>query len=224
MDRNYHGPFRLLGAAGTGKTVVAMHRAKRLAARLVRFGSAQKVLFTTYSVNLATDIRSNLKLICTPDEFAKIDVVNLDKLVFRYLRDKGYAESIWYDDGDSRNELVEMWRKAKMSVDAPVIADFDTSFFKDEWSKVIVPQRVHTVAEYLHTLRKGRGARLNRAQKVAVWQVVEAYQRLMRKRNVCDVDMAMQNAAELKSRETGSKTYAHVIVDEDRTSPFRRIV
>ena len=49
VEHDYHGPFRLLGGAGTGKTVVAMHRAKRLAARLLRSGSRQKVLFTTYS-------------------------------------------------------------------------------------------------------------------------------------------------------------------------------
>ena len=130
VEHDYHGPFRLLGGAGTGKTVVAMHRAKRLAARLLRSGSRQKVLFTTYSRNLATDIASNLKLICTPDEFNTIDVVNLDKLVKDLLTGHGYSGEIWYDGiSDYGNDLDAAWRKAiaSIGVNDPKLT---VSFFK----------------------------------------------------------------------------------------------
>ena len=225
-EHDYHGPFRLLGGAGTGKTVVAMHRAKRLAARLLRNGSRQKVLFTTYSRNLATDIASNLKLICTPDEFNTIDVVNLDKLVKDLLTGHGYSGEIWYDGiSDYGNDLDAAWRKAiaSIGVNDPKLT---VSFFKSELSQVIVPQQVRNAADYMRVLRKGRGTRLNRAQKLAVWQVVETYRRIMQTNGAYDVDTAMQNVVSLLTQGDMPRKYAHVVVDEgqDFSTPAYRVI
>lgn len=226
VEHDYHGPFRLLGGAGTGKTVVAMHRAKRLAARLLRSGSHQKVLFTTYSRNLATDIASNLKLICTADEFNIIDVVNLDKLVKDLLTSHGYSGEIWYDGSpDHGNDLDDAWRKAIASIGVND-SKLTVSFFKSELSQVIVPQQVRNAADYMRVLRKGRGTRLNRAQKLAVWQVVETYRRIMQANDAYDVDTAMQNAVSLLTQSDAPRKYAHVVVDEgqDFSAPAYRVI
>ena len=226
VEHDYHGPFRLLGGAGTGKTVVAMHRAKRLAARLLRNGSRQKVLFTTYSRNLATDIASNLKLICTADEFNTIDVVNLDKLVKDLLTGHGYSGEIWYDGSrDHGNDLDAAWRKAITSIGVND-SKLTVSFFKSELSQVIVPQQVRNAADYMRVLRKGRGTRLNRAQKLAVWQVVETYRRIMQANGAYDVDTAMQNVVSLLTQGDAPRKYAHVVVDEgqDFSTPAYRVI
>lgn len=226
VEHDYHGPFRLLGGAGTGKTVVAMHRAKRLAARLLRSGSRQKVLFTTYSRNLATDIASNLKLICTADEFNTIDVVNLDKLVKDLLMGHGYSGEIWYDGSrDHGNDLDAAWRKAITSIGVND-SKLTVSFFKSELSQVIVPQQVRNAADYMRVLRKGRGTRLNRAQKLAVWQVVETYRRIMQTNGAYDVDTAMQNVVSLLTQGDTPRKYAHVVVDEgqDFSTPAYRVI
>ena len=78
VNRTYSGAARVLGGAGTGKTVVAMHRAKHLAARLK---DKERILFTTYTKNLASDIRDNLRKICSTEEQKRIDVINLDAWV-----------------------------------------------------------------------------------------------------------------------------------------------
>lgn len=226
VEHDYHGPFRLLGGAGTGKTVVAMHRAKRLAARLLRSGSRQKVLFTTYSRNLATDIASNLKLICTADEFNTIDVVNLDKLVKDLLMGHGYSGEIWYDGShDHGNDLDAAWRKAITSIGVND-SKLTVSFFKSELSQVIVPQQVRNAADYMRVLRKGRGTRLSRAQKLAVWQVVETYRRIMQANGAYDVDTAMQNVVSLLTQGDAPRKYAHVVVDEgqDFSTPAYRVI
>lgn len=226
VEHDYHGPFRLLGGAGTGKTVVAMHRAKRLAARLLRSGSRQKVLFTTYSRNLATDIASNLKLICTADEFNTIDVVNLDKLVKDLLTGHGYSGEIWYDGSrDHGNDLDAAWCKAITSIGVND-SKLTVSFFKSELSQVIVPQQVRNAADYMRVLRKGRGTRLNRAQKLAVWQVVETYRRIMQANGAYDVDTAMQNVVSLLTQGDTPRKYAHVVVDEgqDFSTPAYRVI
>jgi len=77
-----NGAVRVLGGAGTGKTVVAMHRAKWLAGN-VAIGSS-KILFTTFTRNLATDIQQNLNKICTQDELESIEVMNLDAWVMAF--------------------------------------------------------------------------------------------------------------------------------------------
>lgn len=226
VEHDYRGPFRLLGGAGTGKTVVAMHRAKRLAARLLKNGSHQKVLFTTYSRNLATDISSSLKLICTADEFNAIDVVNLDKLVKNILETHGYSGNIWYDgSADHGEDLDAAWRKAidSIGVNDPKLT---VSFFKSELNQVIIPQQVQKAAEYMRVLRKGRGTRLNRAQKLAVWQVVETYRHIMQSNDAYDVDTAMQNVVSLLTDPGTPKKYAHVVVDEgqDFSTPAYRVI
>ena len=71
------------------------------------------------------------------------------------------------------------------------------SFFKSELSQVIVPQQVRNAADYMRVLRKGRGTRLNRAQKLVVWKVVETYRRIMQANDAYDVDTAMQNVVSL---------------------------
>ena len=56
VERSFSGPTRVSGSAGTGKTIVALHRAVHLA----RANPAAKVLLTTFSKPLANALRSKL--------------------------------------------------------------------------------------------------------------------------------------------------------------------
>lgn len=76
VERDWNGPVRVLGGDGTGKTVAAMHRARWLA-KNVFTDENDRILFTTFTSNLAADIRENLKKICTDDLMRHIDTVNL---------------------------------------------------------------------------------------------------------------------------------------------------
>lgn len=228
VERTYHGPYRLLGGAGTGKTVVAMHRAKHLAADLIRRHSSGKLLFTTYSANLATDIETNLRMICTNEELRKIDVLNLDKYIVRTFRKCGYDYEIWYgsDPHDKNKTIDSMWNQARSLVNDAKISQLGTPFFKDEWKQVIIPQQIDSLGAYLWAPRKGRGTRLGRAQKEGVWKVVEQYKQLMRQERACDIDMAMNMVAKLLHDRGSLKEYEHVIVDEgqDFSAPAYRII
>ena len=74
-----NGPIRVLGGAGTGKTVVAMHRAHYLASEIFT-KEEDRILFLVFNSNLAADISANLKRMCAPDVFERIDVDNVDSL------------------------------------------------------------------------------------------------------------------------------------------------
>ena len=119
VEKRYSGPARVLGGAGTGKTVVAMHRAKWLAGRL---GGKDKLLFTTFTANLAGDIKDNLRKICTVEEQKHIEVIHLDAWVAQFLREQGYSYSIAYE-----RILSEVWDEAITSSGEDT--EFSAGFF-----------------------------------------------------------------------------------------------
>ena len=100
--------MRVLGGAGTGKTVLAMHRAKWLAEQ--RATTEKKVLFTTFTRNLAADIEENLKTLCSPTVMQKIEVKNLDAWVHGFLRRHKYEHKIIYNR--KQDEAAEAWQRA----------------------------------------------------------------------------------------------------------------
>ena len=57
VERRANGPMRVSGGAGTGKTVIAVHRAVELAKRDKAGGQEPRILLTTYTRNLADDLR-----------------------------------------------------------------------------------------------------------------------------------------------------------------------
>ncbi len=63
VDRDYSGPARVSGSAGTGKTIVALHRAVALARRYPQ----ARVLLTTFSKALGNALRIRLRTL-TADE------------------------------------------------------------------------------------------------------------------------------------------------------------
>ena len=83
-----NGPVRVLGGAGTGKTVVAMHRAKWLADNVAT--DTKKVLFTTFTKNLAIDIQNHLATICSSETLDRVEIINLDRWVQNFLRKQSY--------------------------------------------------------------------------------------------------------------------------------------
>ncbi len=214
VRRHYNGPARVTGGAGTGKTVVAMHRAKWLAGQLE---GNQKILFTTFTANLAGDIQDNLRKICTIDELKRIEVVHLDLWVARFLQELDYSYRIIYGD-----ELDKLWSDAIALTGESL--DLPEEFYKDEWSKVIQAQEAFTLEDYVKASRRGRGVRLHRRKRMAVWKVFEEYRNLSNERRVRDVEMAMHECRQIIVRRYNKPLYASIIVDEGQdlsTSAYR---
>ncbi len=204
VDRDWNGPVRVLGGAGTGKTVVAMHRARWLAKHLPGNG---KILFTTFTKNLAVDIEENLKTICNEEEMKRIEVKNLDQWVFEFLRKNGYQDRIVYTD-----ETDPLWEEA-LSVASPELT-LPENFYKEEWGYVIQPQSIMSLSEYLKASRAGRGVRLSRTQRKAVWEVMEEYRKLLQKHRFKEPDDAMRDAAILIEDQRLRPLYDAIVVDE----------
>jgi len=202
-----NGAVRILGGAGTGKTVVAMHRAKWLAENIVT--GSRKILFTTFTKNLASDIEENLRSICSTETLAKIDVINLDRWVSRFLRQRNYEYQIVFDSNKTRQSL---WLRALDL--APVEMSLPDAFYREEWQRVIQPQSIVSLEQYKRASRIGRGTRMNRSDRVKIWNVFEEYRNLLVQNKQKEVDDGYRDAAQLLQPESGAPPYVAVVVDE----------
>ncbi|WP_305858052.1 UvrD-helicase domain-containing protein [Balneatrix alpica] len=202
-----NGPVRVLGGAGTGKTVVAMHRAKWLAQHVAE--GSEKVLFTTFTRNLAIDIRQNLNKICSQEVLARIEVLNLDAWVMSFLKKQGYDYGLLMDAQAERR----LWEQAYS--EKPASSDLSLAFFQEEWSRVVQPQSVTSLDEYKKASRIGRGTRLNRQQRVEIWPVFERYRHLLASNHLKEADDAYRDARNLiESKPELRPALCAVVVDE----------
>jgi superfamily I DNA/RNA helicase len=200
------GPVRVLGGAGTGKTVLAMHRATWLAEHATPEG--KKVLVTTFTRNLAIDIETNLHTLCSQDVMSRIEVRNLDAWVLRFLRSKRYEQSIVYGRQD---EAAACWNLALAVKDAAL--GLDDEFYVAELEQVVLAQGVATLDAYRSARRVGRGVVLSRAKRDAIWPVFEEYRTQLASRRLKEVDDAYRDAAQLIEKDQ-HHPYSAIVVDE----------
>lgn len=203
------GPVRVLGGAGTGKTVLAMHRAKWLAEN--RASAGRKVLFTTFTRNLANDIEQNLKTLCGATTLERLEVRNLDAWVNGFMRSHKLEHRIVYDrkqDGAS-----QAWQAALAVKDATL--DLPVNFYEQELEHVVLAQGLTSLDEYRAARRTGRGVILSRAKRDAIWPVFEEYRGQLSSRKLKEVDDAYREvAAMLESQQPSSAAYSSIVIDE----------
>ena len=207
VERKWSGPVRVLGGAGTGKTVAAMHRARWLARHLPE---GARILFLTFTRNLAADIKNNLRSICSPSEMRRIDVTNLDQWVHGFLRRRSLDRQIVYNRG--KPPWNEIWQQALGLADSSL--NLPEAFYSDELDQVVLAHGITSEAEYLRVPRTGRGTPLRRAQRARVWPVFEDYRLNLSLHGGKEMDDAYRDAAALLAEDRGGLAYAAAIVDE----------
>lgn len=207
VERDWNGPVKVTGGAGTGKTVVAMHRAARLARQYAQL-PGRPVLFTTFTKTLAEDIRQHLELLCTPQELEKIQVVNLDQWASGLLRRFGYSNGLLYNEADRRR----FWQAAMSAMPASV--DLSQQFMRAEFERVVLPQGCETAEDYMRASRVGRGGQLGRAMRKALWPVFAEYRAQLQAANLREPEAAFREACQLLRTEKPSLGIRAMVVDE----------
>ncbi len=207
VERDWNGPVKVTGGAGTGKTVVAMHRAARLARQYAQM-PGRPVLFTTFTKTLAEDIRQHLELLCTPQELEKIQVVNLDQWASGLLRRFGYPHGLLYSESDRRR----FWQAAMAAM--PAAIDLSTQFMRAEYERVVLPQGCETADDYMRASRVGRGGHLGRAMRKALWPVFAEYRAQLQAANLREPEEAFREACQLLRTEKPALGIRAMVVDE----------
>ncbi len=214
--RDYNGPAMVRGGAGTGKTVVAMHRAKHLADQISEDPSreGERVLFTTFTTSLAFDIEANLKTLC-PEHLSKasprIEVINLDRWVSGFLKRKKFGRDIAYF-GEERVRLDEIWREIFDERGVP--GGLTEAFVRAEWEQIIQAKGLMAERSYFKVARTGRGTPLDRRKRSALWEIFADYRSRMIDEGLAEPDDAYREAVEILGGEAPNLPYSSVIVDE----------
>lgn len=222
---HYNGAFRLSGGAGTGKTVVLVHRARNL----WRENPSARIVLTTYTRNLADMLRANLKQLDPGVPLASslgdagVYITNIDSLVAQVVKAAGV-------NVESAAQQV-LGRPATHLTSRPDADAWDTalaaagdglpkhlrsaSFFAAEYAMVVLPRRAVSRGEYFSASRVGRGVPLNRAMRSKVWSVVDAYRASGKVFGKVDWEESVAVAAEYLDLTAGDGRLAdHVLVDE----------
>lgn len=164
VERDYSGPARVSGSAGTGKTVVALHRA----AHLARSHPEARVLLTTFSDSLANALRSNLRrLISSEPRLAeRIEVMAMDAAGIRLHESQVGPVRLL-----ARKDLEARLTRAASEVPG---MRFGIPFLLNEWDQMVDAWQIGSWDEYRDVKRLGRKTRLSEAQRQTLWGVFEA--------------------------------------------------
>ncbi|MGE2718453.1 3'-5' exonuclease [Mycolicibacterium celeriflavum] len=228
VESNYGGAFRLSGGAGTGKTVVAIHRARRLA----RDNPAARIILTTFNAILAQGLKADLVTLDPAVSIAEkpgdrgVYVGGIDALGRDVLHRAGgladaAAEHIFgrqIEIGSRRTVSDTVWREVAQTVDSGLDKKLATpAFLEAEYVAVVLANQITTLEQYARVPRPGRGVRLSRPQRIAVWKLVEAYRRQSQMDESVSFPEVLALAAEalrIRTEKDGSHLADHVIVDE----------
>lgn len=209
----YRGPARVTGGPGTGKTVVALHRARQLARRLLSNRDTDDtddtgggVLLTTFTSTLAASLMDGLDLLV--EEAAVRDLItvrHVDQL----------ANQIFFEQHGHRPAILRsaeeeaLWNAIIGRLELP----FTESFLAEEWRQVVLAQQISDADGYRRADRTGRGRRLGARQKAQVWQAVWEFERELSDRQMWTYETVCVEATRLLDG-LSARRYRHVVVDE----------
>ncbi|MCB1204412.1 MAG: UvrD-helicase domain-containing protein [Verrucomicrobiae bacterium] len=174
VERSYSGPARVSGSAGTGKTIVALHRAVSLA----RQHPEARVLLTTFSDPLANALAAKLRrLVGTQPRLAeRIDVLSLPAVGARlYQSHHGPVKLA------ARDVVKSLVVEAAKAVDGH---RFAIPFLLSEWEEIVDAWQLESWEDYREVARLGRKTRLPEAQRAVVWSILAQVPGALRERGL----------------------------------------
>lgn len=203
VEREFNGPARVSGSAGTGKTVVALHRAVQLA----RNDAHSRVLLATFTETLANALRERVRRLVgnEPRVAERIEVEALDGLAERlHGRLLGPSRLAGVED------LAEALRDAQAALPEQ---SFAPRFIRDEWTQVVDAWQIGTLEEYLDLPRTGRRTRLARRHREQLWPAFEMIRDRLNAKGQKTLSQVYTALAE--AFENGARSpYDFAVVDE----------
>lgn len=217
VEKSYPGSLKVTGGGGTGKTVAALHRLKKLASN----APESSVLYTTFTKTLLKNLKPRIDALGV--NVRACVVCNIDKLALDMAKQFHLIPegATVLDYGPNSRDSEELWDQ----VVCDNLSTFDASFLKREYLDVIVYNNNSTIEEYYHQSRAGRTSPLTRKQRTEVWKLVEQYVTLKREAGQFDRNEIFNIVAN-HLNATGLHPYRHVIADEiqDFSNPELRFL
>lgn len=203
VERIYSGPARVAGSAGTGKTVVALHRVGR---KLVR-SPEKRVLLTTFSEPLARMLERKLGLLLgdRAEYLNRVTVASFEQIAAEL-----YALATGRDPHLARPETI---RSRLIHARDQAGAQVSDQFLVSEWTHVIDAWQIDTLEAYAGVARMGRKNRLGSRQREQLWTIFESVKADLKNRGLMTRAGLFAATADLYSTKT-NKPFGHIVVDE----------
>jgi hypothetical protein len=203
VEREFSGPARISGSAGTGKTIVALHRAVHLA----RVHDQARVLLTTFSKPLANSLRVKLaSLVASEPEIAAritvkaITAVGYDVYTARFGQPQIAAPAL----------IKTLITKAAAEVEGH---KFSSHFLFGEWTEVADAWQLKTWEAYRDVSRLGRKTRIGGKQREILWTIFERVRAALAERKAVTWAEVFGRLADQLATDK-QRPYDHAVVDE----------
>lgn len=208
VTSEYKGPVRLRGVVGSGKTTVALHRAKHIINNKFTI-EAEKVLFIVYNDSLKKGIGELLDILIPEKEKRdRIEVATInswaEKFIENYGINRAYSEN-------TRAQVDECFKLA-MKDCAPALQKKVNIL--DEISYFIKGHGLVEKKSYLSMERRGAGDRLSPADREAIFDIYEKYEKILKEKNISDFLDSILDAVKLFEAGKKPEKYCAIIVDE----------
>ena len=204
VERSFAGPARVAGSAGTGKTIVAIHRAVRLA----RADPDARVLLASFSQPLA-DAMARKLLVLAPETGGVVPRITTASF-------QGIAEDMYQLEHGFRPRIASdavLRERLRAAAMAASLKGFSERFLLSEWTNVVDAWGLTSLDAYTTVQRMGRKSRLGPNQRAHLWPVFQAVRAaLTAERWMTWAEVFTGLAAALAQRS--KKPFDHVVLDE----------
>lgn len=204
VEQRFNGPARVTGSAGTGKTVVALHRAANILKREPR----AKLLLTTFSLPLANALEKKLAIL-TGEASSIIHRVTI--LPFRGVASDLFTLSVGYHPKAASDDQVR--GALKTASDELGLTGFTLRFLVSEWLNLVDAWQVSTLDEYQNVPRIGRKARLGAKQREKLWPVFVRARQVLEGQSVLTWPAIFAKVTAHFATKV-EKPFTHAVVDE----------
>jgi hypothetical protein len=203
VERDYSGPARVFGSAGTGKTIVAVHRAVHLA----ETHGDSRVLLATFSETLANALRSKVRLLLgnQPRIGERLEVHSVGAIGRRL-----YEAQLGRPNVATPEQIRELLRSASSEAEAH---KFSPHFLWTEWSSVVDAWQLASWEQYRDVKRLGRKTRLSESQRALLWSIFEKVRAQLSAAKVMTEAAVFTQLAE-KLKGAPRPVFDYVVIDE----------
>ena len=203
VERDYRGPARVAGSAGTGKTIVALHRA----VFLVRANPDARVLLTTFSDTLANALRTKLRRLISnePRLGERLEVHSMNAIGRRL-----YEVNFGRPQIASREVIRVLLKEVAGAVEGN---KFSLHFLLSEWEQVVDAWQLESWESYRDVARLGRKTRLKEAHRVTLWAIFERVRLALKARGLVTYPAIFSQVAS-KLRASAHPPFEFAVVDE----------
>lgn len=209
-ERQTQAPIFIRGAAGTGKTVVGLHRAAFLSTEAERFGIDVPVLFTAIQRGLIQRLGAVFPHVpkAHPEQ---VEFLHIHGVALRICRDHGDEVRVYPDKiGGAFTAAYRSAVKPGSPIDT---LGLTRRYVEEEIDAVIKGRNLQRREEYLAVDRSGRRVPLGREAREQIWRVAQRWDEELANRKVFHYQDVINLALDYAMAEDTPRYYA-AIVDE----------